>query len=121
MMKILLTGGAGYIGSHTCVELLNSGYDVVVDACLTCHLVGKRNALALRGDHHVVLRSDFQKISGARRGELHVAKHNKSTDGQLVVQGTQRELSFKARNLQGIKFIHWDLPPRLIIHFIIVK
>ena len=27
---ILVTGGAGYIGSHTCVELLNAGYDVVV-------------------------------------------------------------------------------------------
>lgn len=29
-MKILVTGGAGYIGSHTCVELLKSGYEVVV-------------------------------------------------------------------------------------------
>jgi UDP-glucose 4-epimerase len=29
-MKILVTGGAGYIGSHTCLELLNAGYDVVV-------------------------------------------------------------------------------------------
>ncbi|MDE5562703.1 MAG: UDP-glucose 4-epimerase GalE [Clostridiales bacterium] len=29
-MAILVTGGAGYIGSHTCVELLNSGHDVVV-------------------------------------------------------------------------------------------
>ena len=29
-MKILVTGGAGYIGSHTCVELLNENYDVVV-------------------------------------------------------------------------------------------
>ena len=29
-MKILVTGGTGYIGSHTCVELLNNGYDVVV-------------------------------------------------------------------------------------------
>ena len=28
--NILVTGGAGYIGSHTCVELLNSGYGVVV-------------------------------------------------------------------------------------------
>ena len=29
-MRVLVTGGAGYIGSHTCVELLNGGYDVVV-------------------------------------------------------------------------------------------
>lgn len=30
MAKILVTGGAGYIGSHTCVELLNSEHDVIV-------------------------------------------------------------------------------------------
>lgn len=30
MSKVLVTGGAGYIGSHTCVELLNAGHDVVV-------------------------------------------------------------------------------------------
>ena len=29
-MAILITGGAGYIGSHTCVELLNTGYDIVI-------------------------------------------------------------------------------------------
>jgi len=29
-MKILVTGGAGYIGSHTCIELIEQGYDVVV-------------------------------------------------------------------------------------------
>ena len=29
-MKILVTGGTGYIGSHTCVELLQKGYEVVV-------------------------------------------------------------------------------------------
>lgn len=29
-MKILVTGGAGYIGSHTCVELLEAGHEVVV-------------------------------------------------------------------------------------------
>ena len=29
-MKILLTGGAGYIGSHTAIELINKGYDVVI-------------------------------------------------------------------------------------------
>ncbi len=29
-MAILITGGAGYIGSHTCVEMLEAGYDLVV-------------------------------------------------------------------------------------------
>jgi UDP-glucose 4-epimerase len=29
-MSILVTGGAGYIGSHTCVELLQAGYDLIV-------------------------------------------------------------------------------------------
>ena len=29
-MSILVTGGAGYIGSHTCVEMINAGYDVIV-------------------------------------------------------------------------------------------
>ena len=29
-MKILVTGGTGFIGSHTCVELLEEGYEVVI-------------------------------------------------------------------------------------------
>ena len=38
MATILVTGGAGYIGSHTCVGLLNAGYDVVVadNLCNSC-------------------------------------------------------------------------------------
>lgn len=29
-MTILITGGAGYIGSHTCVEMLDAGYDIII-------------------------------------------------------------------------------------------
>ena len=44
MATILVTGGAGYIGSHTCVELLNAGYDVVVvdNLCNSCRESLKR-------------------------------------------------------------------------------
>lgn len=37
-MSILVSGGAGYIGSHTCVELLRAGYDIVVadNLCNSC-------------------------------------------------------------------------------------
>lgn len=29
-MKVLVTGGSGYIGSHTCVQLLLQGHDVII-------------------------------------------------------------------------------------------
>ena len=29
-MRVFITGGAGFIGSHTCVALLQAGYDIVV-------------------------------------------------------------------------------------------
>ncbi len=43
-MAILVTGGAGYIGSHTCIELLNAGFDVVVidNLCNSCRESLKR-------------------------------------------------------------------------------
>lgn len=44
MATILVTGGAGYIGSHTCLELLNAGYKVVVvdNLCNSCKESVKR-------------------------------------------------------------------------------
>ena len=43
-MKVLLTGGAGYIGSHTAVELMNAGCDIVIadDLSNSCREVVKR-------------------------------------------------------------------------------
>lgn len=59
-MKILVTGGAGYIGSHTCLELLNEGHDVtVVDNLSNSSRESLKRVEALTGNtlifHHVDL------------------------------------------------------------------
>ena len=44
MVKVLVVGGAGYIGSHTCVELINAGHDVVIaDNFSACQLFNSFN------------------------------------------------------------------------------
>jgi UDP-glucose 4-epimerase len=58
-MKIFVTGGAGYIGTHTCVELLNEGYDVVVydnfsnssaEALRRVETITKKSVIFIKGD-----------------------------------------------------------------------
>lgn len=67
-MKILVTGGCGFIGSHTCVELIKSGYDVVIADNLY-------NAKALVVDR-------IEKIAGKRPSfyEIDVSDKNALND-----------------------------------------
>ena len=49
-MTILVTGGTGYIGSHTCVELLNRGLDVVIaDNLVNSSLESMKRGQAITG------------------------------------------------------------------------
>lgn len=65
-MKILVTGGAGYIGSHTCVELLQAGHEIVVVDNLSN---SKRESL---GRVHQITAKDFEfhKIDVTDKGGL---------------------------------------------------
>lgn len=51
--KVLVTGGAGYVGSHTVVELLAAGYDVVVLDNLSNASMGKHKLSAMFDKHCV--------------------------------------------------------------------
>ena len=49
-MAVLVTGGMGYIGSHTCLELLDSGYEVVsIDNLCNSNPVSLRRVEELTG------------------------------------------------------------------------
>ena len=70
-MHILITGGAGYIGSHTCIELLNAGYQVVVfdnfsnshpEALRRVKRITKKSVALIQGDIR-----DRAAIEGALR------------------------------------------------------
>lgn len=57
-MRVLVTGGAGYIGSHTCLELLAAGHDVtIIDNLSASHMGAIKNLEAIAGR-----RVSFHKI-----------------------------------------------------------
>ena len=60
-MNVLVTGGAGYIGSHTCVELLSSGYGVVViDNLCNANPVSLERVEALTGKKVIFYEGDVR-------------------------------------------------------------
>jgi UDP-glucose 4-epimerase len=73
-MKILVTGGAGYIGSHTCVELLHAGHQVVVldnfsnshpDALARTQMITGKHITCVHGDvrHQSLLETTLTKYA----------------------------------------------------------
>jgi len=64
-MTILVTGGAGYIGSHTCLELLASGYDVVVvDNLCNSSKEGLRRVEEITGKQVTFYEMDLRDTDG---------------------------------------------------------
>lgn len=59
--KILVTGGAGYIGSHTCVELLNSDYEVIVlDNLSNSNVESLRRVEKITGKKIIFIQGDIR-------------------------------------------------------------
>ena len=65
-MKILVTGGLGFIGSHTSVELINKGYDVtIIDNLVNSNISVLKNIEKITG-----IRPKFHKIDLRNKNEL---------------------------------------------------
>ena len=66
-MSILVSGGAGYIGSHTCVELLQAGYDIVVADNLSNSCEESiRRVEQITGRHVPFIRADLCDVAAAQ-------------------------------------------------------
>lgn len=101
-MEILLTGGAGYIGSHTAVELINSGYDVVIADDLS----NSSEKVIDRIETITGKKPKFYKIDVANKEELEkVFKENKIEGAihfagyKCVPESTKDPLKYFRNNL----------------------
>lgn len=100
-MSILVTGGAGYIGSHTALELIKEGYDVVVaDSLITGHIEAiPRGSRFYKGD----IRS-FEFLDSLFKAEridavIHFAAFS------LVGESMHDPLKYYENNLYGTKVL----------------
>ena len=104
MPTILVTGGAGYIGTHTCVELLTAGYEVVVvDNLLNSDAEALRRVRAITGRELAFAAIDLLDKAGLERvfaahrvdGVIHFAGL------KAVGESVQQPLRYYHNNLTG--------------------
>ena len=103
-MKILVTGGAGYIGSHTMVELLNAGHDIVVVDNLS-----NSKEESLKRIREITGRDfDFYKADLCDKPALQDIFSNNPIDAVIhfaglkaVGESVQKPLEYYSNNVQG--------------------
>ena len=105
-MKILVTGGAGYIGSHTVVELLNKGYDVVVvDNFVTSNPKSLEQIKKITGKNFKYYNCDIDDSKSMQRvfsendigAVIHFAAYS------LVGESVNNPLKYYENNIYGTK------------------
>ncbi|ACT04359.1 UDP-glucose 4-epimerase GalE [Paenibacillus sp. JDR-2] len=107
-MVILVTGGAGYIGSHTCLELINAGYELIVlDNFSNSNIVPLHRIYEITGKHikfyHADLlnKNSIEKIFMENKIDavIHLAGY------KSVGQSVQSPLSYYHNNVTGTLFL----------------
>lgn len=122
MSCILVTGAAGYIGSHTCVELMAEGFDVVaLDDLSNSHLEALMRVEAITGRKFVKISiSDVRDRDGLRRlFETHrISAVIHFAAKKAVGESVQFPLSYYDNNLQGVIALAEIMTEYEVTHFV---
>jgi UDP-glucose 4-epimerase len=101
-MKIFVTGGAGYIGTHTCIELLNEGYDVCIyDNLCNSNMEAIKRVEKITGRSVTFIEGDIrneEKLSLSLKGYnavIHFAGL------KAVGESVEKPLAYYDNNVQG--------------------
>ena len=105
MPTILLTGGTGYIGSHTCVELIESGFDTILldNLCNSSPVVIDRIA-AITGKRPAFIEGDVRDRTLLERDLLraHVAAVVHFAGLKAVGDSVAHPLDYYSRQRRGL-------------------
>lgn len=103
-MKVFVTGGAGFIGSHTCVELLNAGHDVVIADNFSNAKPETVEAIRkISGKPVSCYRTDLRDLEGVRRifAEHAIDAVIHFAGLKSVPESIQKPLEYYENNLGG--------------------
>ena len=105
-MSILVTGGAGYIGSHTCLELLKAGYDVVVvDNLCNANEESLKRVSHLAGREIVFRNVDVRDTAGLKKvfAEFSIEAVIHFAGLKAVGESTKIPLQYYDNNVNGTR------------------
>ena len=111
--KVLVTGGAGYIGSHICADLLQSNYDVVVlDNFVNSSPKALERAMELGGRELTVYEGDTRDLAALR----HVFESELTISSVIHLAGLKAVGESVAKPTMYYDFKYVGLLPTLLLH-----
>jgi UDP-glucose 4-epimerase len=121
MKKILVTGGLGFIGSHTVVELQNSGFEVVIiDDLSNTTIDVLDNIVAISG-----IKPEFHQIDLRVKNDVHAFFENNTVDGiihfaafKAVGESVEKPLDYYENNIGSLVYLLQEMKDRNIDNFI---
>ncbi|MCI2230199.1 UDP-glucose 4-epimerase GalE [Polaribacter sp. MSW13] len=119
--KILVTGGLGFIGSHTVVELQNAGFEVIIIDDLSNTTISVLDSITeITGT-----KPDFHQIDLRIKNDVNTFFENNNVDGiihfaafKAVGESIQKPLDYYENNIGSLVYLLQEMRDRKLDHFI---